>query len=89
VSTSADKGDKEVSMRVLTKEEVLDVGGGNFLYDAVQNARLGGEIGAIVGFVVTDTAAGAARGGLAGAAIAFSWSIGFSIGTQLYESLCR
>lgn len=75
-------------MRILNEEEAMLVGGGNFLTDAVENARIGGEVGAIVGYIVTETAAGAARGGLSGAAVMFSWSIGYSIGTWLYESAC-
>jgi hypothetical protein len=82
-------GNTEVSMRLLTNEEVLQIAGGNFVTDALQLAKVGGEVGAIAGYVVTETAAGAARGGLSGAAIMFSWSIGYSLGSWIYEAVCH
>jgi uncharacterized protein (DUF1501 family) len=75
-------------VRALTNEEVVHVSGGNWLTDALEDARVGAEVGAIIGYIVTETAAGAARGGLSGGAVMFSWSIGYSFGTYLYEMAC-
>lgn len=75
-------------MYVLNSNEVMAVSGAGFIDDTLENMRIGGEIGAAIGFILTETTAGAARGGLTGAAAGFAWSCGWYAGTQIYEYFC-